>query len=190
MFSDLLAELNFIYIFLASFLFIAGIYTAPFLVEKETGWLLAYPRWVGRLTKKYIERDHHFTALFIVIVILNNLSLFSGFLSGYLIVLPFLLCFFTGFNVAVLGYDLLGWQGIWHMLVNPVAWLEFPAAWLSFAMGFRLAVAVAENGFTAGVLEFQLLLPLYLKYVFTLLIIAGILESLLIFFARRHQDHD
>ncbi|MEJ2636253.1 MAG: hypothetical protein P8184_13305, partial [Calditrichia bacterium] len=89
----------------------------------------------------------------------------------------------------VIGYDLMGWEGIWHLLVNPVAWLEFPAAWLSFALGMRLSVVLyqTQNLAVAGEV-FAFLLPLYFKYVLTLLVIAAAVESILIIFAERLKD--
>ncbi len=189
MFSDLFAQIDFIHIFIAAFLFVIGIYIAPIIVDKNIKWLLVYPRWVARLMEKYFSDRWGFLPLFLIILALNNLSLFTGFLSGYLIIFPFLFALLTGFNVAVVGYDLMGWQGIWHLLVNPVAWLEFPAAWISFGLGIRLASVTAAtlNWQTAGEI-FMMLLPLYLKYVFTLLLIAALLESGLIRWAAQYKD--
>ena len=189
MFSDLFTQVNFAYFFAASALFILGIYCAPSIVDKNIRWLLVYPRWVAKLMEKYFSARWGFLQIFLIILILNNVSLFLGFASGYLIILPFLFAFLTGFHIAVIGYDLMGWQGIWHLLVNPIAWLEFPAAWISFGMGFRLAFTVFRYHNIEIINEvFRLLLPLYFKYVFTLLLIAALLESVLIIVAERHKD--
>ncbi len=188
MFGDLLGQVNFAYIFVAAVLFVGGIYFAPAVVDRNINWLLAYPRWVARLMEKYFSARWGFIPIFLIILILNNFSLFSGFVSGFLVIFPFLIAFFTGFNVSVIGYDMAGWKGVWQMLINPVAWLEFPAAWISFALGFRLASLTAENGFAAAGQAFHTLLPLYFKYVFSLLLVAAILESLLIVWAERHKD--
>ena len=103
--------------------------------------------------------------------------------------MPFLAAFLTGFHVAVIGYDLLGWQGIWHLLVNPVAWLEFPATWISFGMGIRLSLLLINTkNLPLAIETFQILVPLYLKYVFSLLLLAALLESGLILWADRHKD--
>lgn len=189
MFSDLFRQISFVHIFLSAILFMAGIYLAPYAVEKNIRWLLAYPRWIARLMEKYFNTRWGFLTLFLLIFSLNNLSLFTGFLSGFLVVLPVLIAFLTGFHVAVIGYDMMGWKGIWHLLVNPVAWLEFPAAWISLALGFRLAQAVVV--YQDGTLvwnTFRMLLPLYFNYVFTLLLIAALLESALIRFAEKHKE--
>lgn len=189
MFSELFEHAHFAYIFVAAVLFIAGIYFAPSIVDRNIRWLLVYPRWMAKLMEKYFSDHLGFFPLFITIFLLNNLSLFTGFLSGFLVILPLVLAFFTGFNVAVIGYDLMGWQGLWHMLVNPVAWLEFPAAWISFSLGIRLATEIiVQQNFHSAVKLFPVLLPVYFKYVFSLLLIAALLESVLISIARQHKD--
>jgi len=189
MFSDLFGQIHFAYIFVSSLFFIAGIYLAPSVVDRNIKWLLIYPRWVARLMEKYFSKRWGFLPIFFTILILNNISLFTGFLSGFLIIFPLILAFLTGFNVAVIGYDLMGWQGIWHLLVNPVAWLEFPASWISFGMGLRLAVVSLQyRSYAVTKQIFSNILPLYFKYVFTLLVIAAIIESLLIVIAERNKD--
>lgn len=189
MFSDLFEQVQFVHIFIASLLFIAGIYFAPNIVDRNIRWMLAYPRWVAKLMEKYFSARWGFLTVFLLILILNNISLFTGFLSGLLIVFPFLTAFFTGFHVAVIGYDLMGWQGIWHLLVNPVAWLEFPASWISFGMGIQISTTILTNGSArSGIEMLKALTPIYFKYVFTLLIIAALLETGLILWAEKHKD--
>ncbi|MBN2365447.1 MAG: hypothetical protein JXL67_04740 [Calditrichaeota bacterium] len=189
MFTDLFENLHFTYIFCTAVLFIAGIYFAPTIVDKNIRWMLRYPRWVASLMERYFSVRWGFFFLFLIIFILNNMSLFLGFLSGFLIVLPLFFAFFTGFNVAVISYDLMGWKGIWHMLMNPIAWLEFPAAWLSFGMGMKIGVTILTSGnFTQAVSLFNTLLPIYGKYVLVLLLIAALLESGLIVLAEKHKD--
>ncbi len=189
MLTDLLEQLHFVYIFAAALLFFLGIYLAPIIVEKKINWLLIYPRWVAKVIEKYFSTRWGFIPLFIIILVLNNLSLFSGFISGFTIIFPFIMAFLTGLHVAIVGYDIMGWQGIWQLLVNPVAWLEFPAAWLSFGMGIRISIALVNTkSFPTAFQYFQNLLPLYFKYVFILLILAALLESGLIIWAEKHKD--
>jgi len=189
MITDLLEQLHFAYIFVAALLFFLGIYLAPIIVEKKINWLLIYPRWVAKVIEKYFSTRWGFIALFIIILVLNNLSLFSGFISGFTVIFPFIMAFLTGLHIAIVGYDIMGWQGIWQLLVNPVAWLEFPAAWLSFGMGIRIStVLVITKSFPTTLQYFKNLLPLYFKYVFLLLLFAALLESGLIIWAERHKD--
>lgn len=189
MVTDLLEQLHFVYIFVAALLFFFGIYLAPIIVEKKINWLLIYPRWVTRVIEKYFSTRWGFIPLFLIILVLNNISLFSGFISGFTIVFPFIMAFLTGLHVAIVGYDIMGWQGIWQLLVNPVAWLEFPAAWLSFGMGIRVSIVIIDSkSFSTAYQSFQNMLPLYFKYVFILLVLAAILESGLIIWAEKHKD--
>ncbi|RMF61405.1 MAG: stage II sporulation protein M [Calditrichaeota bacterium] len=189
MFSDLFDSIRVSYLFISGILFFCGIYFAPYAVEKGWNWLLVYPRWMFRILEKYLQVNFRFLILFTLIFVLNNISLFLSFISGYTIILPLLAAFFTGFNIAVISFDMAGWRGIWHMFINPVAWLEFPAGLISFAMGFQLA----EYQLRFGKLEFtnqmfQQLLPLYFKYVMTILLIAALLESALIVLAQKFDD--
>ena len=189
MISDLFEHLHFVYIFSAAILFFLGLYLAPTIVEKKINWLLIYPRWVARVIEKYFSIRWGFLPLFIIIFVLNNISLFSGFISGFTILLPIFMAFLTGLHVAIVGYDILGWQGIWQLLVNPVAWLEFPAAWLSFGMGIRISTILLETkSYSKAFSIFEDLLPLYFKYVFFLLLLAALLETGLIIWADKHKD--
>jgi hypothetical protein len=189
MYADIFEKIQFVNIFIAAFLFIAGIYFAPSIVDRNIRWMLVYPRWVANLMEKYFSARWGFLSVFLLILVLNNFSLFTGFFSGLLVIFPFLAAFFTGFHVAVIGYDLMGWQGIWHLLINPVAWLEFPASWISFGMGIRIAtVVISTKSLSNGMHIFNQLLPLYFKYVFTLLVIAALLETGMILWVEKHKD--
>ena len=191
MFNDLFQQVHYAYIFCAATLFIAGIYVAPNIVEKNIKWLLVYPRWVSRLIEKYFSTNWGFLTIFFIVFILNNFSLFTGFISGFLVICPFIFAFLTGFHVAVIGYDLMGWKGIWYLLINPVAWFEFVAAWINFGMGIKLAISVITGSSTDQESILHLLLPLYLKYVMVLLLVAAILESSFILWAQKHKNnHD
>ncbi len=191
MFNNLFQNVSYVNIFIAAVVFLAGLYVAPAVVEKKMNWLLVYPRWMGRIMERYFSASWGFLPVFLIILFLNNVSLFGGFLSGFLIVLPLLGVFLTGLNVSVIAYDLMGWQGVWQILVNPVAWLEFPAAWISYALGFRLAeAAIHSQSVSRTFFEFKQLLPIYLKYVFPLLFVAALLESFLIMLAERYKGPD
>jgi len=178
------------YFFLSATLFLIGIYIAPAVVEKEVAFLLWYPRKMRRFMEKLLARKMPIVFIFLLIFTLNNLSLFSSFIAGFVVIGPFLSAFLTGMNVAIVSYKMMGWQGVWQILVNPVAWLEFPAAWLSFAMGIKLAVVTLSGGWSSAVQEFELLLPYYLKLVVLLLFVAGILETALIRVMERFQPPD
>lgn len=189
MFSELFEAVNYTYIFVSAVLFLLGIYAGPAVVERNIRWLMAYPLWMKRMMEKYFKSRQAFFVLFLIIFSLNNLSLFTSFISGFLVIFPPIAAFLTGLNVSIISFEMLGWRGVWQILVNPVAWLEFPAAWLSFAMAFRLAETMLVNGgLQATVDKFIALLPIYFKYVFTLLLLAALLETALIIFAEKIND--
>lgn len=189
MFSELFDAVHYAYFFISAVLFLIGINTGPIVVEKNIRWLMAYPLLMKQLMEKYFKTKSAFIVLFLIIFSLNNLSLFTSFLSGFLVILPPIAAFVTGLNVAIISFEVMGWQGIWHILVNPVAWLEFPAAWLSFGLGFRLSETLLKSGSLQTTIDkFISLLPIYFKYVFTLLLLAGLLEAALIVFAEKIND--
>lgn len=191
MFSDLIQAIDLKYFFFSALLFMFGLYLGPAAVEKEMTSLLKYPRAMMRLMERYFKPDYSFITVFLIIVILNNISLFSSFVSGFLIIGPPVAAFLTGFNVAVISFEMLGWRGIWHILLNPVAWLEFPAAWISFALGFELAkTQLTGLEWHSTLKAFEILWPVYAKYVFVLLLFSAVLETALILFARRFPDEE
>ncbi len=138
-----------------------------------------------------MTEDTNILLVFFIIFGLNNLSLASAFLSGLLIILPPFIAFLTGFNIGVMSYEMMGWRGIWQILVNPVAWLEFPAAFISFSFAHQLAEAqlmFRDWGYTSGML--MELGYLYFKYVFFLLLAAAVIETILIYFSRKIPDDE
>lgn len=186
MFADFFETIDFTYFFLSVMLFFAGIYLGPSAVDRNLDFLLRYPRWILRMTRRYFTDGLNIMAVFLIIFSLNNFSLVTSFLSGVLVVLPPFAAFFTGFNVAVMSYEMMGWRGIWQILMNPVAWLEFPAAFISFSLAHQLAEAqlmFSDWQHTLNLLTD--LWPFYLKYVFTLLLAAAILETSIILYGRK-----
>lgn len=191
MLQDLFQAVDPVYLFLSALLFMIGIYLGPVAAEREMTFLLKYPRWMLNLMNRYFKSGYNFLIIFLLILFLNNLSLFSSFISGFVVIGPPLAAFLTGFNVAVISYEMMGWRGVWHILMNPVAWLEFPAAWISFGLGFELAKKqVAQFNWQVAFELFNSLWPVYLKYVFILLFLAAVLETVMIVFMRRFPDEE
>jgi hypothetical protein len=189
LFKEIFSGINYIYFFVSALLFLSGIYFGPSIVDKDIKPLLAYPRWVSRKIEQHLKAKRSFLVIFIIIFSLNNLSIFTSFLSGFLIVLPPMVAFLTGLNVSVISYEMMGWKGIWHILVNPVAWLEFPAAWIGFALAFQLAETQATHFNWQTTAEyFVSILPIYVKYIMSLLFAAAILETALIVFMEKFGD--
>jgi hypothetical protein len=191
MLQDLFQTVDPVYLFLSALLFMIGIYLGPVAAEREMTFLLKYPRWMLNLMNRYFKSDYNFLIIFLLILFLNNLSLFSSVISGFLVIGPPLAAFLTGFNVAVISFEMMGWRGVWHILMNPVAWLEFPAAWISFSLGFELAKKqVTQFNWEAAFELFKSLWPVYFKYVFALLFLAAVLETVMIVFIRRFPGED
>jgi len=158
-------------ILLSAFLFFLGLLSAPFVVEREIKPLLCYPRWMWHRIQHWIKPDDHFLKLTLIICFLNATSLLANILSGLFIFLPFVFGFLVGLHVGVIVIEETGKRSLIGILLNPVAFLELPATWISLSIGMelglfllnRLSLAEALPLFRRGLLVYgALILPLLL----------------------------
>ena len=188
-FWDVFTVLEIQTILLAAILFFVGYVLAPTVYYKKIRWLTSYPFFIIHLMDKYFKKEWPALTIFIVILSLNSISLFINLLSGWGILLPFLLIIYTGLNIGVVMYHTLEGQFYYASLLNPVAILELPAAWISVAMGMQFGL----NRITESALYAQVGFNKYVEYFFytvvPLLFLAAIIETVLIIFARK-QDQD
>ncbi|RZN61131.1 stage II sporulation protein M [Methanonatronarchaeum sp. AMET6-2] len=178
MVADLIGLISIQWFLLSALIFFVG-YLAAYPVWKlEIKLLIKYPVWVWGWVKRKIGPDDHWMKMFLFIFLFNSFSLLVNFVSGFLVVLPFILAFFLGLHLGVISMKEFGKISFAMMFLNPVAWLELPASWVSLAIGIDLGLKTLEHGL---VLEpFFELLPVYALIVIPLLLIAGSLETALI----------
>lgn len=170
---------------------LAGVYAGALVAERGgPALLLRYPRWMHRVMEWWFARSPSGWGIFFTILILNNIALLTAMFSGLLVVAPPVVIFFTGFHVAVISFDMMRWKGIWQILVNPIAWLEFPAAWIAGALGVSIAGVAAGSGPGAGLERALELLPVYLRYPGAILLVAALLETVMIVLMRRFGGGD
>lgn len=171
-------------------LFFIGYAFAPTAHYKNIKWLTAYPKFIINLIDKHFNKDWHPLKIFIVILLLNSLSLFLNLLSAYGIILPILFSIYLGINLGIVMYHSLNGKHYFLSLLNPVALIELPAAWLSFSMAIQFS---ATNYFKIPNIV-ELTFFEYLNYfqitVIPMLIIAGILETILIVVAKKIEGKD
>ena len=85
-----------------------------------------------------------------------------------------------GINIGIVMYHSLEGRYYYLGLLNPVALLELPAAWLSIAMAIQFSLTHYFNltGFEA--ISFNQYLKYFTMTVLPLLFVAGVVETILI----------
>jgi len=174
-------------IILAALLFFIGYVLAPTVYYKKVKWLTAYPFFIIHLMDKYFKKDWPALTIFIVIFGLNSLSLFINLLSGWGILLPFILIIYTGLNIGVVMYHTLEGKFYYASLLNPVAILELPAAWISVAMGIQFGLNRISSLSLYETITFSKYVGYFLYTVVPLLFLAAIIETALIIIARKQE---
>jgi len=177
-------------IFIFSILiFFIGYGLAPTAYYKNINWLIAYPMWLSGKLEHLSKKSWNPYLLFLFLLSVNSVSLFLTLLSGLLPILPFAFAAWTGLNIGVVTYHTLKGQLFYTALINPVAMFELPAAFLTFTMAFQnnlslLNITIIE--ITPA--TFGAYINLFFWLVIPLLILAGILETFLIIYARKFEN--
>lgn len=178
-YSGLFHTIDWNLFFLASFLFFAGVLAAIPAVKKDITFLLLYPLWVWKKLKEILEKNNSFLKLFFLIFVFNSLSLFTNFLSGFGIILPYLLLLFTGLNVGIIGYKEGKLKALFVMFLSPHAFFELPALWMSAMLGMKIGANLVSSATEIFDL-FGLGLLFFGGIIIPLLLIAALIESALI----------
>lgn len=163
-------------------LFFAGYISAYPVTKWEVSVLTWYPLRVWRRVREAVSPTDPWSKLFVFLLAFNATSLLVNFLSGFLVVLPPVFAFLLGMNVGVISVEEAGAAGLVALLVNPVAWLELPAAWVSLAIGTQLGLQVVSDGMSGAFSLLPELAEVYVYLVLPLLIAAALLEATMIRF--------
>jgi len=176
---------------LAGALFLTGVFLAPLVLKNNIKLLTKYPLWIFKTIARYIENEYGILPLFILIFSLNVFSLAIDLVTGFGIILPVILAFLTGLNIAIISYKIGGHTGIIAIFFNPVALIEIPAAWLALSLGMDLGINILLNGYSSIAAEvFSNSIDVFVFFIIPLLAIAAVLEATLITFIRRNSDDD
>jgi hypothetical protein len=188
-FLEVFGVLNAQVILLAILLFFIGYALAPTAYFKNIKWLTAYPFFIIHLMDKYFKKEWPPTLIFIVIFFLNTFSLFANLLSGWGIILPYIFIVYLGINIGVIMYHTMEGKFYYASLLNPVALLELPAAWLSIAMAIQFSL---EHYFSIGWFEHENF-GTYIQYfgqtIIPILILSALIETILIMMARKYEQN-
>jgi len=171
-------------------LFFIGYAIAPTAYFKKINWLTSYPFFIINLIDKHFNQDWHPFKIFIVILLLNSLSLFINLLSAYGIILPVIFSIYLGVNLGIVMYHSLDGKHYYLSLLNPVALIELPAAWLSFAMAIQFSATHYFNIAGIASVTFSQYSYYFLITVLPLLIVAGIIETTLIVVAKKIEKNE
>jgi len=179
-------------IFLSSALFFfIGYALAPTAYYKKISWLTAYPLWIANKLEKIMEHNWKPVLLFLFIFLVNSFSLTIDFLSCLAPFLPPLFAVWTGFNIGIISYHTLGGPFYYASLLNPVALLELPAAFVTFTLAIQYNLqlfSIRLSSVPSPV--FSVYLKNYLLLVLPLLLLAGLLESWLIKMSKKMENHN
>jgi uncharacterized membrane protein SpoIIM required for sporulation len=177
-------------IFLFSILlFFIGYAIAPAAYYKKIKWLTAYPFFIISLIDKHFNKDWHPAKTFFVIVGLNTISLFINLVSAYGVVLPLIFSIYLGINLGIVMYHSLEGKHYFLSLMNPVAMIELPAAWLSFTMAIQFSASHYFNISGIEKVEFNQYVLFFITLVIPLLLLAGIIETALISIAKKMDQN-
>lgn len=179
-------------IFLISVLiFFLGYALAPTACYKKINVLTVYPLWLAKKMEELSQKTWNPFVLFFFLLSMNSLSLFLSLLSGLVPILPFLFAVLTGLNLGVVTYHTFKGQYYYAALLNPVAFFELPAAFLTFTLAIQFnLMLLPQSVITIPMHSFQTYLNIFVLVVIPLLLIAGILETLLIIYAQKMETDE
>ncbi len=170
-----------IQIFIISILlFFVGYAIAPTAYYKKIKWLTAYPFFIIKLMDDFFKKKHQPLKIFFILFTLNTFSLFLNLISAWGILLPFIFVLYMGLNIGVVMYHSLEGKFYYIGLLNPVAILELPAAWLSITMAMQFSLQHFLNISFLPTIGFLQYVDYFLYTIIPLLVLAGIIETILI----------
>jgi uncharacterized membrane protein SpoIIM required for sporulation len=164
----------------SALLFFVGYAIAPTAYYKKITWLTVYPFYIIKLMDTFFQKKHHPLKIFIILLSLNTFSLFVNLLSGWGIILPVFVILYMGINIGVVMYHSLEGKFYYAGLINPVAMLELPAAWLSITMAIQFSLTRYFYVSFLPMLPFEQYVIYFLKTIVPMLLLAGIIETFLI----------
>ncbi len=171
---------NYFYIIIIIFLFAMFLgYFFPYPLEDE----------LRKIIEKLIEETKGMNIFELAIFIISNnittsfIALIFGILIG---IVPIIMNFFNGYFLGFVlskSIDVFGYQVIMRLFPHGI--FELPAFFISIALGLKLGMFIFtknKKSYLAENLEKSLKIFIYI--IIPLLIIAGIIETILIFFIK------
>jgi len=179
-FLELFSIINTQIFIISILLFFIGYAIAPTAYYKKIKWLTVYPFFIIKLMDDFFKNKHHPLKIFIIIFFLNTVSLFFNLISAWGVLLPFLFIVYMGINIGVVMYHSLEGKFYYVGLLNPVAIIELPAAWLSITMAIQFSLQNFLKLSFLPKIGFMQYVDYFLATIIPLLFFAGIIETILI----------
>ena len=190
-FESYIAVLNLQIFFVSILVFFIGYTVAPTAYFKQIKWLIAYPLWISKKLERLAKVNWNPIYLFLFLLVINSVSLFSALLSGLAPLLPVLYTISVGFNIGVITYHHLKGKLYYAALINPVALFELPAAFIVFTMAFQYNLKLLNlNLLNINPIPFRDYLDIFLFLVIPLLAFASVLETILIMISKKIKTDD
>ncbi len=174
--------LNWDLIGFSAVLFVLGLLLAPMALERNLHWLTAYPEWVFNKIQAFVQKKPSVWVLFLLIFGLNSLSVLIVYLSGFTLILPYVLIIWAGMNSGVLLYKNMGGGfALALFFLNPVAVFELPANWIAYSLSIEMSLFYFKtHTFQMVITIFKQNWIVFLWLVLPLLLIGGLIEASLI----------
>ena len=150
--------------------------------------MTAYPFFIIKLMEAFFKKKQHPLKIFFIIFFLNTFSLFGNLISAWGIFLPFIVIIYMGLNIGVVMYHSLNGKFYYLGLINPVAMIELPAAWLSTTMAMQFSLKYFMKTSFLPAIEFVQYMNYFLHTIIPMLLIAGIIETILIAKSEKYRD--
>ncbi|GAB4169424.1 MAG: hypothetical protein Kow00108_03120 [Calditrichia bacterium] len=176
-------------------IFFMGYTIAPFVIKlnhkiKMFTWLTRYAELMSRLLDELLKKEWTFLPLFLFIFIFNLTSVFTGFLSGFIPYLPYLLLGYTGLNISLVLLLKDSEGNLLLNILNPVALLEIPAICIAYTLSLKLKItSLSLLNIKLSALTFQSLLPVMVLYPVLIFFIAALIETSLIISMRKMKAY-
>ncbi len=168
--------------------FFVGYAAAPWVYHKNIKWLVAFPMWMSVKLEAWSKKKINVYGLFLFIFGVNSISLTIDLLSGYILFLPVLFAAWTGLNIGVVTFHSLKGEFYFAALLNPVAMLELPAVFITFALALGYNLQLLQGSGAEFSWKVNIYLHSYLWIALPLLFIAAIIETAFIHWAQKIQD--
>jgi hypothetical protein len=185
-FLDLFHVINPQVFITSALLFFIGYVIAPTAYFKKIKWLTIYPFYIIKLMDAFFQKKHHPVKIFFILLSLNSISLFINLLSAWGGILPIAVIVYMGINIGVVMYHTLEGKFYYIGLINPVALLELPAAWLSITMAIQFSLQYYFGVSFLPEITFGQYVNFFIKTIFPILVLAGIIETFMI--AKSEKD--
>jgi hypothetical protein len=175
----------------SALIFMIGYALAPTVNYKKINWLMVFPLWMEALLEKIIEKKWNSFIMFLLILLLNSISLLFDLFSGVLLFVPLLMALWMGLNIGIITYKMLNGHFFYSALFNPVSLFELPAAFITLTFAFQLNLAAINSSLISlENVSFSLYFNAFLTLVIPLIALSALIETIALQLNKKFSDKD